>query len=318
MLRVTSNMMSSQLMLNLNRNALQMNNTQNQLATGRKLNKPSDDPVGITYSLRYRGELASNEQYTKNVDGALSWLDFNDTVLNQAGDVVQRLRQLTVQASTGSNPQSALDSIKQEVGQLKEQLLDIANSKLNGKYIFNGETYDKKPYDFPKNADGTTNTTGLNADGTSNDKSMATLETDKGMIYYSVGESVQLPINLTGTDIFGNGGDPDNIFNIMDALTQSLTDGNFKGMTEQLDKIDSRMETILTTRAELGAKTNRIELMQGRLSDLNTNLTDLQSKTEDADYAELIMKSKIQENIYNASLSAGSKIIQPTLVDFLR
>ncbi|MGN7359303.1 flagellar hook-associated protein FlgL [Paenibacillus sp. SAF-054] len=317
MLRVTSNMMSSQLMLNLNRNALQMNNTQNQLATGRKLNKPSDDPVGITYSLRYRGELASNEQYTKNVDSALSWLDYNDTVLGQTGDVIQKLRELTVQASTGSNPQSALDSIRQEIGQLKEQLIDIANSTLNGKYIFNGESFDKKPYDFLKNADGTSNTSGM-VNGQLVGPSIDTLVTDKGLINYSVGDSIQLPINLTGNAVFGNGNDADNIFKIIDNLTEGLSNGNFKGLSSQLSLIDSRMETILTTRAELGAKTNRIELMQGRLSDLNINLTDLQSKTEDADYTDLIMQSKIQENIYNASLSAGSKIIQPTLVDFLR
>ncbi|USB32842.1 flagellar hook-associated protein FlgL [Paenibacillus sp. YPG26] len=307
MLRITSNMMSSQLMLNLNRNAQAMNNTQNQLATGRKLNKPSDDPVGITYSLRYRGEIASNEQYTKNVDSALSWLDFNDTVLDQTGDVIHKLRELTVQASTGTNPQSALDSINKEVNQLKEQLIDIANSKLNGKYIFNGEAFNRKPYDFPKNADGTSDTSGL-----------GTLTTDTGLINFSVGDSVQLPINMTGTAVFGTGTDSSNIFNIMNNLSAALASGNVPGISAELERIDSRMETVLTARAELGAKTNRIELMQERLSDLNTNLTDLQAKTEDADYAELIMKSKIQENIYNASLSAGSKIIQPTLVDFLR
>ena len=93
-MRITNNMLSSQLLLNLNRNAQQMNNTQTQLATGRKINKPSDDPVGITYSLRYRAELSSNEQYQKNVDSAISWLEFNDTVMNQAGNVVQRLREL--------------------------------------------------------------------------------------------------------------------------------------------------------------------------------------------------------------------------------
>ncbi|MNH88862.1 Flagellin [compost metagenome] len=307
MLRITSNMMNSQMMLNLNRNAQAMNNTQNQLATGRKLNKPSDDPVGITYSLRYRGELASNEQYTKNVDSALSWLDFNDTVLEQTGSVIQRLRELTVQAATGSNPQSALDSINKEVGQLKEQMIDIANSKLNGKYIFNGEAFDRMPYDFPKNTDGTSDTS-----------SLSTLTTDTGLINYSVGDSVQMPINLTGTDVFGKGTDSTNIFNIMDTLSAALTSGNAAGISAHLDQIDQRMETVLTSRADLGAKTNRIELMQNRLGDLNTNLTDLQSKTEDADYAELIMRSKVQENIYNASLSAGSKIIQPSLVDFLR
>ncbi|WP_206109441.1 flagellar hook-associated protein FlgL [Paenibacillus apii] len=305
MLRVTSNMMNSQLLLNLNRNARTMNDTQLQLSSGRKINKPSDDPVGITYSLRYRAELSSNEQYTKNVDSALSWLDYNDTVLGQAGDVVQRLRELTVQASTGSNPQSALDSINQEVLQLKEQLVDIANSKLNGKYIFNGEQYNTKPYDFAKGADGTYDVS-------------QNITTDSGQIQYIVGEGVQMPINMTGNDVFGHTGDADNIFTIINNISNSLTSGDLTGVSSQLDKIDTRVETILSSRAEIGAKTNRVELMRDRLGDLNINLTDLQAKTEDADYEGLIMQSKIQENIYNASLSVGAKIISTSLVDFIR
>lgn len=305
MLRVTSNMMNSQLLLNLNRNARTMNDTQLQLASGRKINKPSDDPVGITYSLRYRAELSSNEQYQNNVDSAISWLDFNDTVLGQAGDVVQRLRELTVKASTGTNPQSALDSINEEVAQLKEQLVDIANSSLNGKYIFNGEKYTEKPYDFVVGADGTYNVT-------------KDITTDRGTINYIVGEGVRMPINMTGNDVFGATGEPNNLFRIIDNLSSALKGGNLAGVSSQLSLIDSRTDIILSARSEIGAKTNRIELMQDRLSDLNINLTDLQAKTEDADYEELIMKSKIQENIYNASLSVGAKIISTTLVDFIR
>ncbi|MDO7906563.1 flagellar hook-associated protein FlgL [Paenibacillus sp. JX-17] len=306
-MRITNNMLSSQLMLNLNRNAERMNTTQEQLATGRKINRPSDDPVGITYSLRYRSELSSNEQYQKNVDSAVSWLDYSDTVLGQANDVMQRLRELTVQASTDTNPQSALDSINKEIGQLREQMVDIGNSQLNGKYIFNGQTYDIKPYDFPMNADGTHNITG------------ATLkETDTGYVNFSVGDSVVLPINQTGNEVFGNKTDSDNIFVIFDKITTALSAGKTADVGAQLEQIDSRIEKILKSRSEVGAKSNRVELMQSRLGDMETNLTSLQSKTEDADYAELIMQSKIQENIYNASLSAGSKIIQPSLVDFLR
>ncbi|WP_405158015.1 flagellar hook-associated protein FlgL [Paenibacillus sp. FSL H8-0283] len=306
-MRITNNMLSSQLLLNLNRNAQQMNNTQTQMASGMKINKPSDDPVGITYSLRYRAELASNEQYQKNVDSATSWLDFNDTVMDQAGSIVQRLRELTVQASTGTNPQSALDSVKEEVNQLKEQLIDVANSKLNGKYVFNGETYDIKPYDFTKDANGSSDTTDA-----------ASVITDTGKINFIVGESVQLPINVTGNEAFGNEDEDDNLFVVLNNIIQALSDGDQKELSNQLGTIDSRMDKMLAIRSEIGAKTNRIELMMGRLDDLGVNLTDLQAKVEDADYAELIMKSKIQENIYNASLSAGSKIISPSLVDFLR
>ncbi|WP_145334507.1 flagellar hook-associated protein FlgL [Paenibacillus xylanexedens] len=306
-MRITNNMLGSQLLMNLNRNAQQMNTTQTQLATGRKINKPSDDPVGITYSLRYRAELSSNDQYQKNVDSAISWLEFNDTVMNQAGNVVQRLRELTVQASTGTNPQSAMDSINEEVKQLKEQLIDISNSKLNGKYIFNGETYDVKPYDFPSNPDGTLDTTNA-----------ASVVTDNGKINFIVGESVQLPINVSGNEVFGSETEEDNLFKIVNNVMKALTEGNQKELSNQLDLIDSRTDKMLAIRSEIGAKTNRVDLMMGRLDDLGINLTDLQSKVEDADIAELSMKAKIQENIYNASLSVGAKIISPSLVDFLR
>ncbi|WP_339267574.1 flagellar hook-associated protein FlgL [Paenibacillus sp. FSL R5-0470] len=305
MLRVTSNMMNSQLLLNLNRNARTMNDTQLQLASGQKINKPSDDPVGITYSLRYRAELSSNEQYTKNVDSALSWLDYNDTVLGQAGDVVQKIRELSVQAATGTNPQSALDSINEELMQLKEQLVDIGNSTLNGKYIFNGEQYNTKPYDFAKGADGTYDVS-------------KPITTDTGQIQFIVGEDVRMPISMGGNDVFGKTGDADNLFTIINNISDALKSGNTSAISNQLDTIDSRMNTILSARSEVGAKTNRVELMQERLSDLNINLTDLQAKTEDADYEGLIMQSKIQENIYNASLSVGAKIISTTLVDFIR
>ncbi|ULO07949.1 flagellar hook-associated protein FlgL [Paenibacillus sp. 19GGS1-52] len=306
MLRVTSNMMNSQLLLNLNRNARTMNHTQVQLATGRKLNTPSDDPVGITYSLRYRAELSANEQYQDNVDGAVSWLEFNDTVLTQTGSVMQRLRELTVQGANGSNPQTALNSINEEVKQLKEQLVDIGNSQFNGKYIFNGQQYDVKPFDFSTGINGVLDTSGA-----------ALVTTDDGLVNYSVGESVQLPINNTGNEVFG-GTDADNIFKVIDRISTALTTGDTAGLSSELANIDTRSNKMLTVQANIGAKTNRIQLMQNRLSDLGVNLTDLQSKTEDADYAELVMNSKVQENVYNASLSVGAKIIQTSLVDFIR
>lgn len=300
-------MLNSQMLLNLNRNAGRSNNLQSQLSSGMKINRPSDDPVGITYSLRYRAELSSNEQYKSNVNSAISWLEFNDTMLDQTGSVVQRLRELMVQASTGTNPQSAMDSIQAEVKQLKEQIVDISNSKLNGKYIFNGQTYDRKPYDFPLDTSGQSDTSDVDA-----------IVTDAGKINFIVGESVQFPINITGNEVFGTGKEEDNIFVMMDGIIGSLEKGEQKELSKYIGKIDNRTEKLLSIRSEIGAKTNRVELMEGRLSDLGINITDLQAKIEDADIAELMIKSKIQESIYNSSLSVGAKIISATLSDFLR
>lgn len=309
MIRVTSNMLNNQMLLNLNRNGVNMNKLQTQLTTGRKLNKPSDDPVGITYSMRYRAELSSNEQYQKNVDSAQSWLEATDTAVDQVGSILHRVKELTVQASSSTNPQSALDSINTEIKQLKEQLLDIGNSKINGKYIFNGQTYDKKPFDFPKGADNISDTTGA-----------GDLTTDTGEINYIIGDNIQLSVNITGSDLFGSPADQngDHIFTMLDRLSGALEQSEFGVISDQLDLINTRMDKVLTARSQVGAKTNRVELMQGRLTDLEVNLNDMQGNVEDADYEKVILNAKIQESIYNASLSTGAKIISNSLADFLR
>lgn len=307
MIRVTSNMMSNQLMMNINRNAKQLNDTQLQMSTGMKINKPSDDPVGITYALRYRTELSSNAEYQSNVDSAISWLDYSDTVVSQTNEVLQRMRELTVTASSGTNPQSALESIRLEVNQLKEQFIDIGNSQLNGKYVFNGENYNQKPYDFAKNAENVSDTTGFTKD-----------MIDTGNVNYAVGSGIQLAINVSGNDVMGSADDKDNVFAIADRLSEALKAGDLDAISAELAQMDTRVEKLTAAQAGIGAKMNRIELMQNRLGDMEYNLTSLQAKTEDADYAELAVRSQIQENIYNATLSVGAKIISSSLVDFLR
>lgn len=311
MIRVTSNMLNNQMLLNLNRNGVNLNNLQTQLTTGRKINKPSDDPVGITYSMRYRAELSSNDQYQKNVNSAQSWLEYTDTTVNQVGGILHRMKELTVQASSSTNPPSALNSIRTEIEQLKEQLIDIGNSKVNGKYIYNGQKYDQKPYDFPKDADGKSIIL---------DTDIETLVTDSGDVNYIVGDSVQLPVNITGNVIFGTPADKDgdHLFSIINRLTKALEDGKFEDISGELDNIDTRLDKVLTARSVVGARANRVDLMAGRLGDLEINLTDMQSRTEDADAEKLLLNAKVQESIYNASLSVGAKIISNTLADFIR
>ncbi|WP_339817955.1 flagellar hook-associated protein FlgL [Paenibacillus sp. FSL R7-0216] len=296
-LRVTSNMMSNQVLRNLNRNLNKMSEQQNQLSTGRKINKPSDDPVGVTYALRYRSELSANDQYSRNVDTALGWLDTTDSVMSQAEDVMNRLKELAVQASTGTNPQSALDSISSEFQELKKQLSDLGNTQINGKFIFNGQTYNIEPYD-------------------SNDPASA--ETDSGAVEYTVGQGVTFQINTSGNDFFGEKNGTDNVFSIIDRMVTAMSTSSFPDIAKEVENIDNRMNKMVSVHSETGARTNRVELMQTRLENENLGLTELQSKTEDADIAELMIKSNVSSNIYQASLSAGAKIITPTLVDFLK
>src|SRR5690349_15263638 len=144
--RVTQSMMNTQLLRNLNHNLRNMNKLQNQLATGRTINRPSDDPVGLSFAMRYRSELSANDQYQENVDSAVSWLEYTDDTMDQANSVLQRVRELAVEGANGSNPQAALDAIKSEVEELYGQLVYIGNSNFNGKHVFNGQLTDVEPY----------------------------------------------------------------------------------------------------------------------------------------------------------------------------
>lgn len=297
-LRVTQGMLNTQLLRNLNGNMGRMEKLQDQLSTGRRINKPSDDPVGISFSMRYRSELAANDQYQRNVDATVSFLDYSDTMLGQMGQVMQRGRELAVEASNGTNSSEALNAIKTEIDQLYNQLVTIGNSQFNGKYVFNGQITDKAPFPDPDNA--------------------ANAVTDNGEIKFEIGAGVQIPMNKTSTEVFGQSGDSNNVFQIFKDLSAALKSGDSTEIQNSIARIDDRMSKVLGARSDIGAKTNRIQLAEDRLEDIGVNLQSLQSKTEDADMSLVITNLKMEENVYQASLSAGSKVIVPTLVDFLR
>ncbi|MEK4262981.1 MULTISPECIES: flagellar hook-associated protein FlgL [Paenibacillus] len=298
--RVTQGMMSMQTLSNLNRNYSNMSKMENQISTGRKINKPSDDPVGVTYSLRYRAELASNEQYKSNTDSAVSWLDYTDTTMQQANDVMKRLKELTVLGSSETAPQSALDAVKLEVEQLKEQLGNIGNSQIRGKYIFNGQNYDQIPYQLS----GTVT-------------SFSQIDTDQGAVKYAVGDQSTFQVNTYGSEFFGSSTDSDNAFKIIDDLITALGNSDYTNVAAQSSKIESRSLKMLASLSEVGARTNRVELVQSRLDDRELNLTKLQSKTEDADIASLMIQATTAQTIYESALKSSAQILQPSLMDFM-
>lgn len=302
-MRVTQGMMNNQLLRNISTNLHRMNDHQNQLATGRKINKPSDDPVGMSFGLRYRSELAANEQYESNVDAAISWLEYTDSMLGQANSVIQRVRELAVQGANGANPQEALNAIASEVEQLYSQLVTIGNSQFNGKYVFNGQKTDIPPYQL---------------------ETAMTDPIDTGEIKFEIGVGVRIAANVPGNQVFGEPDDPnnpgtnDNIFRVLDDLVSALQSGDQREVSNILGRIDTANDRFLEARADIGARLNRIELAQSRLQDIGVNLQTLQSKTEDADIAGVITNLKTDENVYQSSLSVGAKIISVSLVDFLK
>lgn len=315
-MRITNGMMVNTLMRNLGNNLKRMDKTQQNLATGKKFINPSDDPIGVSRSLRLNTDLSVMDQYKRNVSDSQSWMETTEIALSNITEVLKRAKELTVQAASETYSVEQRTAIAGEIEQLKEQLISIANSNYAGSYVFSGYKTDKK----------------LMNDLGVYDVGGQTLSFSES-IGINVGNGDRLGINFVGQRVFGIGlgtgpinvtgnaiGDTSKsqLIDVFDQLATDLKADDTPGISSALSRIESYMNNTSAVTAEIGVKGNRLELTSNRIEDDVVNLKSLLSKNEDADMAEIIMNLKNEENVYRASLSGGAKIIQPSLVDFIR
>lgn len=136
--RITNTMMANNYLRNLNNNLNNMSTLQNQLSTGMKVNRASDNPSGASKIMKINTETAANDQYKTNIKTATNWLDVTDTSLNQLVNVFSRVNKLTVQAGDGAYSDEERASIKNEINELKKTMRDVLNTNYDGSYIFGG------------------------------------------------------------------------------------------------------------------------------------------------------------------------------------
>jgi len=133
---------------NISNSYERMGKYQEQLSTGKKIQKPSDDPVVAMKGMNYRTELNDIEQYKRNMNEVHNWMDNSDASLDKATNALQRLRELAVQGSNGTYEEGQRKNIASEVKQIKAHLADVANTKVNDKYIFNGTNTSEQPVEL--------------------------------------------------------------------------------------------------------------------------------------------------------------------------
>ncbi|WP_411953904.1 flagellar hook-associated protein FlgL [Alkalibacillus sp. S2W] len=363
-MRVTQSMLSQNMMNNIQKNNSEMQKYMEQLSTGKKINRPSDDPVVAMKGVDYRSELSKVEQFERNMSEVNTWMDSSDEAMNEAGQALTRVRELVIQASNDTYEENQRGNMASEVEEIKNHLRDIANTQVNNKYIFNGTNTDNARFNEDgfveaHNANGDLVPVINNSDDVLNEidgqnGDLADLNIDDPNIERSVNQMMNhdnldittvaeaedymnnnMPapnnnaVNIEvsdGVDLKANT-NPSNTFsadmfdelnNIVNKLTQDDPPLNGDDFDEHLTTLDQFSQDLVNERADLGARMNRAELIETRLSQQEVTTTDLMSQNEDADLTEVITNLRMQENVHRASLSAGSRIIQPTLMDFLR
>lgn len=272
-----------------------------QITTGKKINRPSDDPIIAMKGINYRTEVTEAEQYTRNATEVWNWFDHSDDVLGKSTKAMQRMEELANQAANGTNTQDELNSIKKEVEQLKEQMIEMANTQVNGKYIFNGTDTDKPLIKKEKNDNGEVEIEFNTGDGR---EEMVEIEVSKG---------INMEVNVSPEGVFDQ-----ELFDHIDGFITALENGDDDEINQSLENLQGSSSNIIQSRAELGARMNRLELIENRLENQVVIAKDTMAKNEGVEFEEAVTNLLTQEVIHRAALSAGSKIIQPSLVDFLR
>lgn len=290
-------MQNTQLLQNLRNNNRGILEWQNKLATGQRIHRPGDDPVGIGYLMRYNSELNRTNEFLENARTGIGYLKTMDELMQQSSDVLKRARVLVQQAANGTIPEDSRKQIAMEIAQLKEQMVMIGNSTFAGRYLFNGQKTDQPPYSMTDPH--------LN-------------QTDPGVIYLNVSPNVSVPVTITGELIFGEAGAADNVFQVFDDIINHLNNNEQAELLDDLAKIDAASDRINNNWAEIGARTNRFELVESRIEDQIISLKTLRSETGDVDMPEALIELMQKENVLQASLSVGARIMQVSLVDFLR
>lgn len=304
-MRITNKYLSGQLLSNLNRNLNQLADTQQKVATGKAVSKPSDDPVRVNQALNMATAIADNDQFIRNVDFTVAWMETTDSTVGQAVDTLQRARELAVRGSNGSLAQKDREAIATEVDQLKEQLRQIANTQYSGRFIFGG-------YKTQVAADA------ANPNGELYPKDVTLSQADSGSLEVELGPRDRIVYNTLGVDLFGDTKTNDNAFKVLDDLSTSLKNGDTAAVSGSLSKMDRWLDVANQERAIVGGKSNRMTMTRSRMEDANVSLQKLRSENEEVDMAETISSLMMQENVYKAALSVGARVIQPTLLDFLR
>ena len=302
-MRISTQMMQRLAVNSILDSQTSLSKTQQQLATGRRLLTPADDPSASTQSLSTDQAISITKQYQSNGDRALSRLQTEETVLSSTSDSLQRIRELAVQSQNDALDQSSRDAISAEMQQRLGELFGLANSKDgNGEYLFSGFQGNVQP--FVNAGPGVYNYQG-----------------DQGQRLLQISPTRQIATSDPGSNLFVDlpfsGGGKQNIFKTVYDFTTALNTNTSSG-SPILSDIDAAMNQISNVNAEIGGRINAIDSQKDINDQYSVQLAGTLSQLQDLDYASAVGNLNIQLTGLQAAQQSFQKIQSLSLFNYLR
>ncbi len=284
---------------NVQRSTSNLSKLQEQISTGKKINRPSDAPAGARQILSIRSETSRLDQYSSNVKTATQALNFTSSTLQGTANILQRIQELTMQGVNSTTDSDGRKAIATEINELVESLLQSANSTRLGRYIFAGTKTKTVPFEATRNVDA--------------EISAVTYNGNLEKIEYKVGVSASAQVNQTGKEIFID----NKLFSSIIKIRDDFKSGTAGTAQTELDNLESAQTSVLNAIAKAGGIANTLELTDNKITDIKLSLNEMLATTESADITELVLKLKEQENIFQASLASSSILFNTSILDYL-
>ena len=291
--RITQNMMMDRSYNAMQTGLNRLAKTQEQLSTGRVLNRPSDSPTDTTSAMRIRASLADQKQYARNVDDGIGWLGQIDNTLTSISGQLRKAKELGLEGANAASGPQARQALAVEVEQIRKNLIDAANASYLGRPVFGGVVNGEKAYD-----------------------DNGTFVGLPGEVSRTVARGVKVPVNVDGPAVFGPDGA--NLFDDLAELAASLKSGDMSALKGNLDDVDADLTRVASVLGDVGARYNRLERASQAAMELTLSLTSSLAQVENVDLAKATMDLKLNEVAYQAGLAATARLVQPSLSDFLR
>jgi flagellar hook-associated protein 3 FlgL len=271
------------------------------VSTGKKIRSPADDPVGYVRVMQLNSSLAQMDQIGRNITTGLSWLNNTETTLSSAQDTILEAKQLAISMNNDSMSEDDLETAAENAQQLLYTLIDYANTKVNGQYIFAGTKTDTVPYTLDESTDPPT----------------VTYSGNDSAFTISTGVSSRTEVGTPGSSVFGDTTTGDDIFSLMIALQEDLADNGGANLDSIIGELETQYNNVVDAISVVGIKTERLETKESVISDVSATFTTSISNLEDADLATAAADLAAKKTAYQASLSATSAIMSLSLVDYM-
>lgn len=319
-MRITNSILVNSFMGDMNRNLNNMHIIQKQQTSGKEFSKPSDNPFKVARSMQMYSEIYANKQYNSNIKETINWMDTTDAALGQATSSLQRIRELMISSGDAAYGSGELNAIKDEINEKVAEFGQILNTSFDGKYIFGGTDGTTKPVKVT--TDPITKENKLEfASGTIDNLSKSlSVEISVGVnVEYNV-NTVQVMNYNKGNDVAGNNDTVNDVSKLLSDIMTHLNDPAQKASVTNADltEMDKAIDNLLSLSSKVGAMQNRMESAKDLNEEQNFNMTEILSANEDIDVVEKAMEYATMQTIYLASLQTSAKVIQPTLMDYLR